>query len=70
LEYQLASTDVQAVQAKLESGGATVRDQENARLAENQRYAAFIDANFELDKALMQLLRATGEIESWAMSGK
>jgi outer membrane protein len=70
LEYQLASNDVQTVQAKMDAGGATVRDQENARLAESQRYAAYVDASFELDKALMQLMRATGEIESWALSGK
>jgi outer membrane protein TolC len=70
LEYQLASNDVQAVQVKMDAGGATVRDQENARLAENQRYAAYIDATFDLDKMLMQLLRATGEIESWALSGR
>jgi outer membrane protein TolC len=70
LEYQLAGNDVQTVQARMETGAATVRDQENARLAENQKYAAYLDTSFELDKALMQLLRATGEIESWAMSGK
>jgi hypothetical protein len=70
LEYQLASNDVQAVQVKMDAGGATVRDQENARLAENQRYAAYLEATFDLDKTLMQLLRATGEIESWALSGR
>jgi outer membrane protein TolC len=70
LEYQLAGNDVQAVQAKMEVGGATIRDQENARLAEEQHYALFLNATYDLDKTLMQLLRATGEIESWATSGK
>jgi outer membrane protein len=70
LEYQLAGSDFQAVQAKMEVGGATVRDQENARLAENQRYASFLNATFDLDRTLMQLLRATGDIESWATSGR
>lgn len=67
LEYQIASSDVQAVQARLEAGSATLRDQENARLLEQQRYAAFIDAGLELDKAQMQLLRSTGELEKWAL---
>jgi outer membrane protein TolC len=67
LEYQIASSDVQAVQARLEAGSATVRDQENARLLEQQRYAALIDASLELDKAQMQLLRSTGELEKWAL---
>ena len=70
LEYQLSGNDVQTVQVRMESGGATVRDHENARLAENQKYAAYLDTTFELDKALMQLLRATGEIENWVKSGK
>lgn len=70
LEYQLAGSDVQVVQARLDSGQATVRDQENAHLAERQRYSAYMGANFELEKALMQLLLSTGEIESWATSGK
>lgn len=70
LEYQLASTDVQTVNARLEAGGATIRDQENARLAERQKYVSYMDANFSLEKALMQLLVSTGEIENWATSGK
>jgi len=67
LEYQIASADVQAVQARLEAGAANVRDQENARLLEQIRYAALLDATLELDKAQMQLLRATGELEKWAL---
>ena len=67
LEYQLASADTQAVIAKVEAGAATIRDQENARLAENQKYSALLDMTFELDKAQMQLLRATGQIERWAL---
>ncbi|HUR37474.1 MAG TPA: TolC family protein [Terriglobales bacterium] len=67
LEYQIASADVQVVLARVEAGSATVRDQENARLLEQQRYAALIDAELELDKAQMQLLRSTGELEKWAL---
>lgn len=67
LEYQIASADVQAVQARLEAGAANVRDQENARLLEQIRYAALLDATLELDKAQMLLLRATGELEKWAL---
>jgi outer membrane protein len=67
LEYQLASADTQAVMARVEAGSATIRDQENARLAENQRYAGLLDMTFELDKAQMQLMRATGQIEKWAL---
>ena len=70
LEYQLSTSDVQTVQARMDVGQATVRDQENARLAERQKFTAYMQANFELEKALMQLLLSTGEIENWATSGK
>lgn len=70
LEYQLATSDSAAAKARAEAGTATVRDQENARLAENQRYASFLDASLELDKAQMQLLKVTGELEKWALAGR
>lgn len=65
LEYQLASADSSAATARVEAGQATVRDQENARLAEQQKYSAFLDAQFELERAQMTLMRQTGEIERW-----
>jgi len=67
LEYQLGRSDVDAVRAKVEAGTASLRDEQAARVAENERYAAFLGASFELDRAQMQLLRATGELEKWAL---
>ena len=70
LEYQLAQSDVEAMQAKVQAGSATPTDQENARAAEHDKYAAYLDASFNLQKAELQLLRATGELQGWAMSAK
>ena len=56
-----------AVQAKMDAGTATLRDQENARLSEDQHYISYLDSSLQLDKAQMQLLRATGELEQWAL---
>lgn len=67
LEYEVALAGVDAVQAKIEAGNGTIRDQENARMEVNDRYAALVDAGVELDKARLQLMRATGELEKWAM---
>jgi outer membrane protein TolC len=67
LEYQLATADAQAADARASAGQATVKDQENAKLFEGQKYAAFLDAGFELEKAQMELLRATGDLEKWAL---
>jgi len=70
LEYQLARADVDAVQAKVQGGTATLRDEANARLAEGQKYTAFLDASYLVEHAQMQLLRSTGELEQWALAQK
>ncbi len=69
LEYEIANTGVDAAQSRLDTGNATARDVENARLDATDRYGAYLDAQLELEKAQMQLMRATGEIYGWA-SGK
>jgi outer membrane protein len=68
LEYQLARADTETVTAHVEAGTATLRDQEQARLAENDKYSALLDTTYDLEKGQMQLLRAIGEIENWALS--
>lgn len=68
LEYQLARADVDTVQTKLQAGTATLRDEAHARLAEGQKYSAYLDASYQLEQAQMQLLRSTGELEKWALS--
>lgn len=70
LEYQLSRADVDTMQAKVEAGSATLRDEANARLAEGQKYSAYLDASYQVEQAEMQLLRSTGELEKWALSQK
>lgn len=67
LEYQLSRSDVDAMQARLEAGTATLREEHEVRAQENAHYKALLDASFELEKVQLQLLRATGELEKWAM---
>lgn len=67
LEHELAQADIDAIHAKVESGGATLREEQNARVTEHQRYTAYLNSGFELDKAQVQLLRQIGELESWAL---
>jgi outer membrane protein TolC len=70
LEWELAQSDLDAVAAKLQTGDANLRDQENARMAVTDKYASYIDAAFEYDKARLQLMSATGELTAWAAQGK
>src|SRR5581483_225106 len=67
LEHQLSQADIEAAHAKIESGAASLKDEENARVAEHERYTAYLNSNFELDRAQIQLMRQTGQLEGWAL---
>jgi hypothetical protein len=67
LEHELAESDIETARAKVESGGASLKDEQNARVAEHERYTAYLSSSFDLDKAQVQLLRQTGDLESWAL---
>ncbi len=67
LEHQLAQSDIESTHAKIESGAASIKDEENARVAEHQRYTAYLNSSFELDRAQIQLMRQIGQLEAWAL---
>ncbi len=67
LEYELGQSDYEVVQAKARVGTASIPEQESARITINEKFAALQDVSFELDKARLQLLRITGELEKWAL---
>jgi outer membrane protein len=67
LEHQLAQSDIDSAHAKIESGAASVKEEENARVVEHQRYTAYLNSSFELDRAQIQLMRQIGQLEAWAL---
>ncbi len=70
LEYKIAQSNLQAMRIRMDSGTATLHDSEDARIQANERFNALHDANFELERSQIALLRATGELESWVGVGK
>lgn len=70
LEFEIATTGVDAAQSRWESGNATARDVENARLDASDRYASYLDAQLEMKKAQMQLMRQTGKLFDWSNEKK
>lgn len=70
LEYQVAKSNLDATQTRVDSGSATLHDLDDARNQVNERYDALQDTNFELERARISLLRATGELEAWVGVGK
>ncbi len=59
-----------ALQVRLDAGTASFHDLEDARDQANERFNALQDANFEVERARIALLRATGELENWVGVGK
>lgn len=70
LEYEIAQSNVHATEIKMNSGSATINEGELARSDLAAKYNALQDANFELLRARVDLLRATGELQSWIDQGK
>jgi outer membrane protein TolC len=70
LEHQISQSDIDTAHERIEAGSGSLKDEENARVAEHQRYTVYLSATFDLDKAQVQLLRQTGELETWALGPK
>jgi len=65
LQYQLAQSNLQSVQVRMNSSNVNIHDLEAARTELDGRYAALQDANFTLEKARIGLLRTTGQLPTW-----
>jgi outer membrane protein TolC len=62
LELQLAQDNLRLVQARFEEGRASLRELEQARLEEHNKWMAFLDGDFALQQAHLELLRTTGRL--------
>jgi outer membrane protein TolC len=62
LELKLAQESLQIVQASFEEGRSNLRDVEKARLDENDKWVAFLDSDYDHQKAQLDLLNTTGDL--------
>lgn len=69
LEYQLAQSSLEAAQTRIDSKTGTLHELADARTQAAERFLLFQDADFEYQKVRVNLLRATGDLESWALPG-
>ncbi len=67
LEYQLAQSNLEAVQTRIEAKTGTLHELADARVQVAERFLSFQDADFEYQRARLNLLRATGDLEKWAL---
>jgi outer membrane protein TolC len=69
LEYQLAQSGLEAAQTKIDAKTGTLHELADARVEAAEKYLLFQDADFEYQRVRISLLRATGDLESWALPG-
>jgi len=63
LELQLAQQSVAVLQSQLEEGKTNLREVERARIDENDKWLAYLDADFGRQQAQLELLRAAGQLD-------
>jgi outer membrane protein len=62
LDLQLARENVAVLQAQFDQGRGSLQDLEAAHLEENDKWLAYLDANYARQQAELDLLRATGQL--------
>jgi outer membrane protein TolC len=62
LDLKLSQESLNLLQAKFDEGRANLRDIENARLDESEKWVAFLDADFARQQGQLTLLQATGQL--------
>jgi outer membrane protein TolC len=70
LEYEIAQKSIEAVHTRMDSSAANLHDLDNAQTQASERFISLQDVTFELERSQVALLRATGDLESWALGAK
>ncbi len=68
LEYQIAQSGLEAAQTKVDAKTGTLHELNDASVQAAEHFLQFQDADFEYQRARLNLLRATGDLEKWALS--
>jgi outer membrane protein TolC len=63
LELQLAQQNVAVMQSQYGEGKLNLREVEKARLDENEKWMAYLDANFQRQQAQVELLKTAGQLD-------
>jgi outer membrane protein TolC len=63
LELQLAQQNVAVEQAQFAEGKLNLREVEKARLEENEKWMAYLDADFQKQQAQLELLKTAGQLD-------
>jgi outer membrane protein TolC len=69
LEYRLAQSGLESAQIRADAKTGAWHELADARVQAAERYLLFQDADFEYQRVRVSLLRATGDLEKWALPG-
>jgi outer membrane protein TolC len=67
LELEIAQKNIEAVHTRMQSSTANLHDLDNAQTQASERFIALQDVTFELERTQVALMRATGDLETWAL---
>jgi outer membrane protein len=65
LDLDVTREQLSVILAQMEEGRATLRQAEEARMAENDKWIGFYDAQYALEKARWSLVRLSGGLIAW-----
>jgi outer membrane protein TolC len=73
LDQQLAQQQLDAMLIQLQTGSGggkpmSPKDEQNARIAEREKYLGFLNTTLQLRQTQINLLRQTGQLEAWLKS--
>ncbi|MGA8616927.1 MAG: TolC family protein [Candidatus Sulfotelmatobacter sp.] len=67
LEYEIAQKNIEAIRTRMTSATANLHDLDNAQVQASERFITLQDVTFELERSHVAFMRATGDLESWAL---
>jgi len=70
LEYEIAQKNVEATRTRMESSTANLHDLDNARTQASESQITLQDVTFQLERSQVALMRAAGDLETWALGAK
>jgi hypothetical protein len=62
LDLEVAREQLSIVLAQMQEGRATLRQVEESRIVENDKWIAFYDSQYAIDRARWNVLRLTGQL--------
>jgi len=70
LEYEIAQKNIEATRTRMDSSTANLHDLDEAQAQASERLITLQDVGFELERSQVALMRATGDLETWALGTK